>query len=231
MKNIPTHIAIIPDGNRRWAKKKNLLPWKGHVEGAKRVQEIIERAAKIGIPYLTVWGGSYDNLVKRSKVEVSALNKAYKEMAQKIISTDLAEKNGAKVNVLGEWEKLLESDVVKALKAMEKATAKNNKMNVTVLIGYNGDREMLSAIKKITNNKSKQITEDIIKENLWTKDLPPVDMVIRTGGEPHLSAGFMMWDVRYSLLYFTDKFWPDFRAKDLDSAIAYYSLQERRKGK
>ena len=224
--NLPTHIAIIPDGNRRWARKHGLLPWKGHIEGAKRVEEVIKRAAEIGILYITVWGSSYDNLVKRTKTEVSALNKVYAEMAKRIISDGFAEKNEIRIRILGEWEEILNKDTVKALRDLEKATKNNKKMNATALIGYNGDREMLSAI----NSLAGKTTEESLKNALWTKDLPPVDMVIRTGGNPHLSAGFMMWDVRYSLLYFTDKLWPEFRAKDLDTAISYYSNQERRRG-
>ncbi|OGY60401.1 MAG: di-trans,poly-cis-decaprenylcistransferase [Candidatus Colwellbacteria bacterium RIFCSPLOWO2_01_FULL_48_10] len=226
MKNTPNHIAIIPDGNRRWAKKKGLAAWKGHLEGAKTAEKMIKAAEKLGIKYLTLWGSSYDNLTKRSPVELKVLDRVYGDGAENMLHSQDISRNGIKVSFLGEWSKFLSSKTSTSIKRVEAATRNNAKLNLTVLLGYNGDREMLSAI----NNLAGKATEESIKNALWTKDLPPVDMVIRTGGNPHLSAGFMMWDIKYSFLYFSDKMWPEFKAKDLDSAIEYYSSQDRRKG-
>lgn len=230
MNNIPNHIAIIPDGNRRWAKKRKLKPWQGHYEGAKRFEEVGKEAADMGIKYLTIWGGSYDNLTKRSKSEINALDRAYREEAKRALKDKDVIKN-TRVRIIGEYNKLLSSKTIDAFKELEEKTKNNTKNNLTLLIGYNGDREMLSAIKKIARRAKGQITEKIIKNNLWTKELPPVDLVIRTGNEPHLSAGFMMWDVKYSVLHFSDKLWPDFTKTEFKKAIKEFSSRERRKGK
>lgn len=224
------HIAIIPDGNRRWAKSKNMPGWQGHIEGGKRIWDIVKALSGSQVKYLTIWGSSYDNLVKRPKEEITALNRVYKETASRLLADKGIAEAGIRVRVIGEWESLLNKDTVSELKKLEEKTAHHNKYHLTALIGYNGDREMLDAVNKISAKRLKDITDQTIKENLWTHELPKVDLIVRTGGEPHLSAGFMMWDVRYSQLYFTEKLWPDFSPEDLKKAIEYYSSKERRLG-
>lgn len=224
------HVAIIPDGNRRWAKKRRLMPWQGHIKASERTTGVVKAAFELGIPYLTIWGGSYDNLTKRPKREVSILNSIYRRMAEKLIKDKDTGKKGVRVRILGEWPKLLSVGAVEALRRAEEETKKYNNYNLTLLIGYNGDREMIAAVNQLLSRDTRKISGENLKESLWTKDLPPVDLIIRTGGEPHLSAGFMMWDVRYSQLYFTKKMWPDFTIKDLKDAVKYYKERERRLG-
>ncbi len=224
------HVAIIPDGNRHWAKKRGLLPWQGHVRAAKRITEVVRAAFELEIPYLTVWGGSYDNLTKRSEKEIRVLDNIYRSLAKKFIKDKDAGKRGVRIRVLGEWLKLLSKETVQALYRAEETTKEHNNYNLTLLIGYNGDREMIAAVNQLLSGGVKKISEEDLKGRLWTKDLPPVNLIIRTGGEPHLSTGFMMWDTRHSQLYFTEKMWPDFTAKDIKDTIAYYERRERRLG-
>lgn len=224
------HVAIIPDGNRRWAKKRGLLAWQGHIKAAENIVDIIRSAFALGIPYLTIWGGSYDNLTKRSKEEISKLEEAYRALAQKALNDPQVKEKRVRIRVLGEWADILTQETVDILRKTEEATKENNLNNLTLLIGYNGDREMISAVDKLLMGDVKTASEETIKMNLWTKDLPPVDLIIRTGGEPHLSAGFMMWDVRYAQLYFTEKMWPDFTVEDFKDAVVYYNKRERRRG-
>ncbi|HEY4496640.1 MAG TPA: polyprenyl diphosphate synthase [Candidatus Paceibacterota bacterium] len=228
--NIPKHIAIIPDGNRRWAKKKNLSPSQGHQRGAETAELITREAIKLGIPHITAWGSSYDNLTKRPIYEIKILNKLYKEFADRLAKDKDIIKHEVKVTFLGEWKDLLEPYVIDAFKNTEYKTKKYNKHFLTCLIGYNGDREMIAAIKSLRKSDD-PVTNDSIKKHLWTSALPSVDLLIRTGNEPHLSTGFMMWNIKYAELYFSNKLWPDFTVADLKKAIKYYATRERRYGK
>ena len=224
------HLAIIPDGNRRWAKAKGLAPWQGHIKASKNIPEIIKEAFTIGINSVTIWGGSYDNLTKRTPEEIGVLDRVYSLLTARFLKSKDVKDGKVRLKVLGEWKKLLRAKTKQDLIRAENTTKKNGPYNLTLLIGYNGDREMVEAINKLIKAGSK-VNEEDIKRALWTKDLPPVDLIIRTGGEPHLSAGFMMWDVRYSQLYFTEKFWPDFGVEDLKEAVNYYEGRERRLGR
>jgi len=233
---IPRHVVVIPDGNRRWARKKGLKPWIGHQEGAKNFELVLEKAAEMKIPYLTFWAGSLDNLTKRPKMEVNFLFQVYKNYFEKTIGDERIHKNQVKISVLGRWKEILPPKVKEPIeKAM--ATTKNyHQFFLTFLIAYNGTDEMLDCVRKIvklSNPYPLKITEKTIKENLWTKDLPDVDLIIRTGcaNDPHNSAGFMMWQTAYSQFYFTKTLFPDFTAKDFEKIIKNYSFRQRRFGK
>lgn len=235
MINIPKHIAIIPDGNRRWAKKKHLPTQFGHRQGAKTLEGVLKKAADLKIPYITFWGSSWDNLTRRSKSEIDFLFKLFAEQFKKIALDKRVRENGIKVNVLGRWRELLPESTKKEIEKSIESTKHNKKYFLTFLLAYNGTDEMINCAQKIVNSargKSVQVTENTIKENLWTKDLPPVDLVIRTGcdGDPHLSAGFMMWDTAYSQLYFTKTFFPAFSPKEFEKVIKDFSNRERRIG-
>jgi len=231
----PLHVAVIIDGNRRWAKARGKLPWDGHIEGAKRVEEVSKLAPDLGIKYITFWGGSYNNLTKRSRQEIRFLDeKMYRVWAQKALEDEDIKKNGVRIRFLGEWPNLLSAETQRLMRAVEKATKSHSKHHLTYLIGYNGDREMLSAIQSILKDKPKKIAGDTIKSHLWTKDLPPVDLVIRTGEDPrnpHISTGFMMWDIKDALLHFSPKMWPAFTKADFRKVIKGFSQRERRFGK
>ena len=233
--NIPKHVAIIPDGNRRWAKKRKLKPWIGHQEGAKKFEAVLEKAAEMKIPYLTFWAGSLDNLTKRPKIEVKFLVKVYKNYFKKIIQDERIHKNKVQINVFGRWKDLLPLETKKIIERAIKVTKDYNQFFLTFLIAYNGTDEMIECIKKIINLSNPhpiKINEKTIKENLWTKNLPAVDLVIRTGcvGDPHNSAGFMMWETAYSQLYFTKTLFPDFSPKEFEAIIKDFSKRERRMG-
>lgn len=229
--SVPRHIAIIPDGNRRWARKRGLKPWEGHFRGiGEFTEDIVWTAFDKGVKYLTMWGGSYDNLTKRSNIEVRMLNKAYRQFAQEALGNKKVNQLGVRVSFVGEWRDVLEKTTVEALEKIEQSTKKNNKHDLTILVAYNGDREMLEGINKLVR-AGRKATGKTLKSSLWTAQIPPPDLVIRTGGEQRLSAGFLMWDIQYAELYFTKKLWPDFTKKDLLVAIKDYSNRERRFGK
>lgn len=229
--SLPQHVAIIPDGNRRWAKKRGLLPWRGHIKAAQRIEEIAKAAIDLDIKYLTIWGGSYDNLTRRPRREVLALNQVYCQLAQRLLKDPEIYRKQVRVRILGEWPKLLNERVVKLLKQSERETAGHTAYGHSYLIGYNGDREMLDAINRIVKEGSGRVNGKLLKSYLWTTDLPPVDFIIRTGGEPHLSAGFMMWEAQDAQLYFVDKLWPDFDKKSFEEALREYGRRRRRFGR
>jgi len=235
--NEPVHIATIPDGNRRWAKKKKLAPWLGHQSGAKAVEKVARAAFEIKIPNLTFWVCSEDNLIKRPKKEIAFLLTLFKKEFVKLGESQDIHQNRARVRFLGQWRNYFPESLKKILNNIEKGTKNYSEHNLTFLMGYDGREEMTSAIRKAVDYYSgnsvqgeKIIDKDFIKSCLWTKDLPLVDLVIRTGGEPHLSAGFMMWDIADAQFYFTEKLWPDFGQEDLKEAVKNYSQRPRRFG-
>lgn len=232
-KNLPKHVVIIPDGNRRWAKEKNLKPWEGHEEGAKIMERLVKKALAMGIKSISFWGSSVDNLTKRPFEETRALLGIYEKYFLKLLKSEDIHQNEAKINIIGRWREQFPGKLRKILEDGIKETAHYKKCLLNFFLAYNGDDEMLEAIKKIAAKYGtmKKITAEVIKENLMTKDLPAVDLMIRTGGEPHLSAGFMMWDVANSQLYFTEKNFPDFSEADLEKAVGEFQQRERRMGK
>jgi undecaprenyl diphosphate synthase len=231
MKNIPNHIALIPDGNRRWAKKRGLPSFIGHTKGSNALEKILSKSLELKIPYFTFWGSSLDNITKRSKKETSYLFDIFENQFKKIANDKRIHNNKVKIRVIGKWEEYFPLKVKIAIKEAIEKTKNYNNYNLTFLMAYNGTDEMIDCIKKIKNQKT-IINEKTIKQNLWTKDLPLVDFVIRTGCEndPHLSAGFMMWDIAYSQLFFTKTFFPSFSPKEFEKIIKDYSKRQRRKG-
>lgn len=232
-KNLPLHIAVIPDGNRRWARAKGMEPWKGHEAGAENLKKLIEKAHKIGIKHLSFWGSSIDNLTKRPFKEKKALLGIYERYFNRILEDESIDKNQVKINFIGKWEQQFPTKLKNIIYKCINKTRNYERYILNFFLAYNGDDEMMEAMKKIAQKyaKGKKITKQLIKENLMTKDLPPVDLMIRTGGEPHLSAGFMMWDVSDAQLYFSMKNFPDFGENEFEEAIEDYQNRERRKGK
>lgn len=231
---LPKHIVVIPDGNRRWARKRGLNPWQGHLEGVERLGELIEEVGKIGISCFSFWCLSVDNIKNRSKGEIGFLfNILNKKLKDLINEKEIYEKK-VKVNILGFWQKYLPKKIQQQIKEIIEKTKNHDRFFLNLLIAYNGTDEMLQAIEQIVKESRKnpklQITPDLVKKNLFTKDLPPVDYLIRTGGEPHLSAGFMMWDIANVQFYFTKMYFPDFGKKELRKAIREYQKRERRLG-
>lgn len=226
---IPQHIALIPDGNRRWAKARNLEPWRGHEEGANRFNEIAEAAFEAGVTYVTFWAASEDNLKKRPALEVKELLRLIHKLLSTSEAVERFVKNEVRVRVLGRWPELIPTVLHGEIHKLEQKTALFDKYHLTILLGYDGQSEMLAALNHLAVTKQ-AIDAATLRAALWTADLPPVDLVIRTGGEPHWSAGFMMWHVANSQLYFTDQLWPDFDKKSLSEALLDYANRQRRFG-
>lgn len=232
--NLPNHVTIIPDGNRRWAREKGLKPWEGHLAGADRIEELVRRALDMGIKNISFWGSSMDNLKKRPILEKKALLDIYEKYFKKLINSDEIHQNEARINIIGRWKEQFPESLKRILEDGIERTRKYKNYNLNFFLAYNGDDEMLMAIKDISHKFGKTVDKidfKVVKENLMTKNLPAVDLLIRTGGEPHLSAGFMMWDIANAQLYFSKKLFPDFSKKDFDLAIDDFSNRARRMGK
>lgn len=230
---LPEHIAIIPDGNRRWAKARGMEPWEGHEEGAKNIENLVRFALKKGIKCMTFWGSSPTNLTERPLMEKKALLDIYEKYFTRLMNSKEIFEHEARINIIGQWEEKFPESLKKILKEGIEKTKHFEKRILNFMLFYSGKEEMLQAIQDIHDKcgKGMKITGEILKENLMTRDLPAVDLLIRTGGEPHLSVGFMMWDIADAQLYFSEKNFPDFKEKEFEEAVEEYQRRERRNGK
>lgn len=232
--NLPQHVVIVPDGNRRWAKKKGRPSFMGHREGAKVMERITKTAIEMKIPCLTVWGASVSNVTERSEGEVKFLYKIFETYFQKLLKSKDIQENEVRINMIGRWDEIFPEPLKKAMRELIKKTESHTRHQLTFLMAYSGVEEMTSAVKSIAEavrkNPEFEVSEKTVKEHLWSRHLPAVDLVIRTGGEPHWSAGMLMWDVAEARLHFTKAFWPDFSPKDFQKAVAEFSETERRFG-
>lgn len=236
-KNLPQHVVIVPDGNRRWAKQRGLVPWRGHLKGAEKTKELLQTVLDLGIYCLSLWGGSYENLTKRSKVEINVLFRIYQRYFRQLAKRKEIHQNQVKVNVIGRWLEILPNKGIQAIKELMEVTQNYNQHLLNFFIAYNGTDEMLCAIKSILKegrkNKNLKVTPELLKKHLWSGQLPPVDFLIRTGtqDDPHNSVGFMMWQTANSQYYFTNTMYPDFGRKEFIKAIKDFQRRERRLGK
>ena len=230
--NLPKHLAIIMDGNGRWAKQKGLLRALGHERGTKSVRTTVEASAKLGIENLTLYAFSTENW-NRPKLEVDTLMKLLINSLKKELDTLV--KNDIKLNSIGNLENLPKSVQKELLEVIEK-TKNNKRMTLTLALSYGSREEVLNAVKniasKVKNNiiSIDTIDESIFNKHLYTHDLPDVDLVIRTSGE-HRISNFLLWQIAYAEFYFTDVLWPDFSEDNLYEAIISYQKRERRFGK
>lgn len=230
--NLPKHLAIIMDGNGRWAKKQGFLRTLGHESGTKSVKKIVETCAKLGIENLTLYAFSTENW-KRPKIEINTLMKILISSLKSELKT--LQKNNIRLSTIGETDKLPKGAQKELLEVMEK-TKNNTLMTLTLALSYGSREELVNAMKKISlkvkNNiiSADSIDESIINEHLYTQNLPDVDLLIRTSGE-HRISNFLLWQIAYAELYFTDVLWPDFTESDLYEAIISYQKRERRFGK
>jgi undecaprenyl diphosphate synthase len=229
---MPRHVAIILDGNGRWAKAKGMPRNYGHVQGAKTVEIICEEAYKMGINYLTVYAFSTENW-NRSKEEVDALMKLLRNYMKTCLKT--AEKNRMCVRVIGD-KNGLDDDIRKRIIELETATKNNTGLHCQIALNYGGRDEIARAARKIALDVAKgqlaadDICEDTISQYLDTHDLPEPDLLIRTCNEQRIS-NFLLWQMAYTELYFTEVPWPDFTKEELLKAVAAYNNRERRYGK
>lgn len=226
--NLPKHIAITMDGNGRWAKNKGKLRIFGHKNGVKSVRETVETAAEIGIKFLTLYAFSTENW-NRPKSEINALMTLLVSAINKETKTLI--NNDIKLSAIGNIDSLPLKAKQELNEAIEK-TKNNTHMNLILALSYSGRWEILNATKNIINDKleSKHLTEEIFQQYLSTKNVPDPELLIRTSGEYRIS-NFLLWQIAYSELYFTNVLWPDFRKKNLIAAILDYQGRERRFGK
>jgi undecaprenyl diphosphate synthase len=222
---LPKHIAIIPDGNRRWAKEKGLPTFEGHRFAAENIfPKLIKEFLRLKIKYFSFWALSTENLLKRSPEEIKKLFNLMEYFLKK--KGDELNKKNIKIKVIGDLEKL-PTHLQKEIEKIIKKTEKNTMMEVILAINYGGRDEIIRAIKKIKDVKT--ISKENFDSYLDTAGIPPPDLIIRTGGEKRLS-GFMLWQSEYSELYFTDVYFPDFNPQELEKAINNYLLRQRRFG-
>jgi undecaprenyl diphosphate synthase len=230
--NLPKHLAIIMDGNGRWAKQKGLLRALGHENGTKSVRKVVEASAKLGIENLTLFAFSTENW-NRPRLEVELLMELLINSLKNELKT--LQENNIRLNSIGNLE-LLPKSAQKKLQEVIETTKSNSRMVLTLALSYGSREELLNAVKNISNKVKNNIIsiddidESIINQHLYTRDLPEVDLLIRTSGE-HRISNFLLWQIAYSELYFTDVLWPDFKEDDLYEAIISYQKRERRFGK
>jgi len=227
----PDHVAFIPDGNRRWAKKHLLESWRGHEKGVVRFEELMRFAFDAGSSYVTFWGASEDNLRKRDSEEVAVLVKLLTEELRRLSASPETTEKEMRVRVIGKGVEVVQNgELRRAVEEVEKKTAHFTKKKLTILFGYDGRSDMIHAVHELRDT-TYEIRPESIAKALLTKELPDVDLVIRTGGESHNSGGFLMWQTANSQLYFTQTLWPDFGIDELQKAFADFGARERRMGK
>ncbi|MGL4402971.1 MAG: isoprenyl transferase [Fusobacteriaceae bacterium] len=223
-KEIPQHLAIIMDGNGRWAKKRFLPRTIGHNEGAKTLRKILTHSQKLGIKYLTVYAFSTENW-KRAEEEVGALMALFKKYLQSEEKEFM--KNDVRFIVSGRREGI-NSELLEAIDRVEKNTSQNRGITLNLAFNYGGRSEIIDAVNKIIESGEKNITEESFRKYLYN-DIPDPELLIRTSGEIRIS-NFLLWQIAYSEIYITEKFWPDFNERDLEIAIESYRKRERRFG-
>ena len=231
IENVPEHIAIIMDGNRRWAKERGLSTKQGHKAGAENLKELTRHATKLGVKYLTVYAFSTENW-KRSEEEVGALMILFKNYLNDLVTA--VDTEDIRVKIFGRIEALPKGLQESIYSAMEK-TKHNKGTTLSVAINYGGRDEITKAIKEISKDVKEEkisienITEKLVSSYMYTKEIPDPDLLIRTSGELRLS-NFLPWQLVYSEFIFIDKYWPDFKGKDLEEAIETYEKRNRKFG-
>ena len=223
--NIPNHVAIILDGNGRWAKKRFMPRNYGHMQGAKVVEQICEDADSIGIKYLTVYAFSTENW-NRPQDEVEALMKLLRNYLKDCIKR--ANNNNMRVRVIGEKSRLSD-DIRSKIEELEECSKNNTGLTINVALNYGGRDEILNAIKRLSVDEIKNLTVESFNKKLYTADSPDPDLIIRTAGEQRLS-NFLLWQCAYSEFWYTDVLWPDFSRKILENAISDFSKRNRKFG-
>ncbi|MBA4699827.1 MAG: isoprenyl transferase [Ruminococcus sp.] len=228
---VPQHVAIILDGNGRWAKSKGMPRNYGHAQGSKNVERICEEAWRMGIKYLTVYAFSTENW-NRPRSEVDALMKLLRNYMKTCLRT--AEKNDMKIRVIGDITSL-DDDIKGRIAELEEASKNNNGLNFTIAINYGSRDEMIRAMRRLAGDcedgkvRAEDIDEALYETYLDTHGIPDPDLLIRTSGELRLS-NYLLWQLAYTEFYFTDVLWPDFTKAELEKAIGQYNSRERRFG-
>ena len=228
---IPAHVAVIMDGNGRWAKKRGLPRKMGHVEGCKVVEQTVEDAARLGIKYLTVYAFSTENW-KRSEDEVDALMQLFRYYAKRLLK--IANENNVRVKFIGDISRFA-PDIIEGINSLESTTEKNTGLTFCIAVNYGGRDEIRRGMTRMMEDCREgkilpsEVTEETISSYMDTAGMPDPDLLIRTSGEERLS-NFLLWQLAYSEFYFSDVLWPDFNKEELVKAIEAYNKRDRRFG-
>ena len=228
---IPRHVALILDGNGRWAKKRGLPRTMGHKEGCKTVEKTVEIAARMGIEYLTVYGFSTENW-KRSSVEVGALMQLFRYYMVRLLK--IAKQNNVRVKMIGDRRRF-DEDIIEGINRLERETKENTGLTFVIAVNYGARDEITRAVSRLAADcvqgrvKAEEITEDVLSSYLDTAGMPDPDLLIRTSGEIRLS-NYLLWQLAYTEIYVTDCLWPDFNEEELKRAVVQYNKRERRFG-
>ena len=223
---IPDHIAIIMDGNGRWAKQKGFSRIEGHKKGVKAVREIISYCSKIKLKYLTLFTFSEENWKRPKKEIIGLMNLLVKSLKNE---TDSLQKNDIKLSVIGDLKKI-DPYTRKKINNAISLTKTNNGLILSLAISYGSRQEIISAINQILKDKKNKITMDEFSQYLFTKDIPNPDLLIRTGKENRIS-NFLLWQIPYTEIFFSKSYWPDFKEKELGKILLDFGKRERRYGK
>lgn len=240
IQNLPVHVLVVPDGNRRWARNRGTSDSNGHSEGAKRFRENSKLAFKMGIKYFTFWAASAGNLVKRNPMEIKVLASLFRhEIEDRHIRENFL-KNQVRFRVIGKWYEILgDNNLLNSIRFLEDCTREFNQHFLTILFGYSGEDEWMDSVERIFRNPPGQIDRETLRgalrKTVWTHDLPPVDLMIRTGGEKrdwtHNSAGILNpWLTPDSQIFSPRILWPDFLPDIFRQTIDDYSKTTRRFG-
>ena len=223
----PHHVAIIMDGNRRWAKERRFDVIKGHSQGSNTLNDIARHAQQTGVKFLTVFAFSTENW-RRPQREVNALIDLMRRFLMQDLETLISD--NVRLRIIGDLSPF-DTDLRRLFDDAVKQTSQNTALQLTIAINYGGKQDLIQAMQSLTSElpSNTQIDEDKVKAALQTSDLPAIDFLIRTGGEYRLS-NFILWDSAYAELYFTDKYWPDFSASDFDEALNDFQNRQRRFG-
>ena len=230
---VPQHVAVIMDGNRRYAKEFGLLVAEGHEKGKEKLEEMMEWCLELGIRFLTVYAFSTEN-VAREKDEVNVLMRMFSQSFKRLADEERVHKHRIRVRVLGQKE-TLPDDVREAIEYAEKRTEGYDQYFFNIAVGYGGRQELLQAVRRVAEEvkcgrlEVNDIDEQTIYRYLYTSDLPDPDLILRTSGEERIS-NFLLWQLAYSELYFSDVYWPGFRKVDFLRAVRSYQLRKRRFG-
>lgn len=222
---LPEHIAIIMDGNRRWAKANGLSRINGHKEGANKLKEISKLVKELKIPYLTVYAFSSENW-QRNKDEVDELRNLLKRFLKDSLKN--LNETAIRVKVFGEYRKF-GTDIVSLIEKLEVESSRYDTLQLNIALGYGGRNEILSAIKTLSPDDIANLTEDCFSKKLYTSEIPDPDLLIRTGGEMRIS-NFLLWQIAYSELFFSESLWPDFSTTEFCEIINSFSRRVRRFG-
>jgi len=225
---VPRHIAIVPDGNRRWAKANGISTHEGYAKGIEHIGDVLKWCKEADVHMLTMWGFSTDNF-KRDQGEIKDLFGLFKENLKKALESDEKNKHEVRVRIFGRIH-LFPKEIQEMIRKAETISSKNHAYALNLLLSYGGREEIVDAVNAIIHKGVKKVDEDMISKHLYTADIPDPDLIIRTSGEQRLS-GLMPWQSTYSELYFSEKLWPDFGKGDFMAALDEYAKRMRRYGK